>query len=419
MKIAMMTNNYKPFIGGVPISIERLSEGLKNEGHEVIIFAPTYKAQLADDTIFRYHSFHEGLAGGVAIPNSIDPGIEKKFKEGNFDIIHVHHPFLIGNTAAYLSRKYKVPMVFTYHTRYEQYLHYAAPIRWLEEGAKQEGGFSSLQKKAVSAVKENIVPSYLKRFLNRCSHIFVPTEGMEGYLTGSCCIEEQKISVLPTGLKEDSFDDMKQEAACIRQTYHAQDCPLFISVSRLAHEKNISFLLQALAYYKMMYKKPFKMLLIGDGPGRAEYEELCKTLYLEQEIVFTGKIANQELSAYYQAADLFLFASKTETQGIVILEAMAAKTPVVAVNATGVADIVKTAVNGFCTKETTDDFTTHIHHVLENSELNRQLRKGAYHTALQYSEKEVAQKAAAVYTSIIEKQNQNFLYPLSTANVVY
>lgn len=124
MKIAMMTNSYKPYIGGVSISIERLSEGLRRNGHEVVVFAPNYKEQETEENVVRYHSLVKGIANGFSVPNSFDPDIERQFKAGKFDVIHVHHPMLIGRTAGYLSAKYDVPLCFTYHTRYEQYLHY-------------------------------------------------------------------------------------------------------------------------------------------------------------------------------------------------------------------------------------------------------------------------------------------------------
>ncbi len=324
MKIAMMTNNYKPFIAGVPISVERLAEGLKEEGHEVTVFAPTYKAQMKEEGVVRFHSFLEGIAGGVVIPNPLDPVIERRFREEDYDIIHVHHPIAIGNTAAYLSHKYKVSMVFTYHTRYEEYLHYVKPMMWVK----------------------NLVPAYLKSFFEKCEHIFAPTEGMEDYLTGICGVEGEKVSVLPTGLKEESYHGELQNTERIRKMYDAQDCPLFVSVSRLAHEKNISFLLHALSRFKRSFRKPFKMLLIGDGPERGSYEKLVCSLGLEEEVIFTGTVANAALPDYYRAADLFLFASKTETQGIVILEAMAGETPVIALKATGVSDLVKNGQNG-------------------------------------------------------------------------
>ncbi len=407
MKIALMTNNYKPFIGGVPISVERLADGLRKEGHEVTVFAPTYEDwQKENDTCneVRYHSLIKNVAGGIVIPNPIDPKIEKSFKKGDFDIIHVHHPIAIGNTAVYLSKKYNVPLFFTYHTRYEQYLHYLKPIMWLEKGAKYDNNKYKykIQKAILDVIQERLVPGYLKSFMKNCHHIFAPTEGMRKYLINICDIDEDKVSVLPTGLKEESFHGELQNIEKIRDEYKAKDCPLFLSVSRIAHEKNIPFLIEALAYYKMVYKKPFRMLFVGEGPNRAEYEEMVKKIHMENEIFFIGGIANEKLPDYYRAADLFLFASKTETQGIVIIETMAAETPVIAVKATGVSDIVKDGINGYLTKEDVSDFAEHIDLVMTQPSLLKELEKSAFETAYSYSQTKVAKRAAIMYQSIID-----------------
>lgn len=422
MRIAMMTNNYKPFIGGVPISVERLAEGLKRQGHEVVVFAPTYKAQLKEDGVMRYHSVLEGIAGGVVIPNPLDPRIEKRFREGAFDIIHVHHPIAIGNTAAYLSRKYKVPMVFTYHTRYEQYLHYVKPVMWMENGALKDGKLHELQKEALSVVKDKAVPGYLKSFFGKCHHIFAPTRGMEEYLTEVCHVESDKVSVLPTGLREESYHGELQNAEQIRKKYLATDCPLFVSVARLAHEKNISFLLRALACFKEIYQKPFKMLLIGDGPERAEYEKMVKDLHLEDEVVFTGLLANEVLPDYYRAADLFLFASKTETQGIVILESMAAETPVIALRATGISDLIEDGINGCLVEEDVAEFAARIKQVLSDKKRFAVLSRNAASTAFDFREDTIAGKAADIYEVIIqrnhEKQQNSFQMMAEGANLL-
>lgn len=406
MKIALMTNNYKPFVGGVPISVERLAEGLRKEGHEVVVFAPTYidgqRDSEEENGVFRYHSILKGVAGGAVIPNPIDPKIEREFKEGHFDIIHVHHPIVIGNTAIYLSKKYKVPLTFTYHTRYEQYLHYLKPVLWMEKGAGREGSIHKLQKKTLEAVQQKLVPGYIKSFIKYCHHVFTPTEGMRDYLRDICNLENSQISVLPTGLKEESYYGELRNAKLLREKYNTTDCPLFISVSRLAHEKNIPFLLHTLAYYKMLYKKPFRMLLVGEGPNREEYENMVHTLRLDKEIIFTGLISNEELPDYYRAAELFLFASKTETQGIVILESMAAETPVIALNATGVKDLVVNGVNGYLVGEEVSEFAEKIHQVMQNNELRAELNKGAFETASSYREDRIAKRAAAVYQIVIE-----------------
>lgn len=230
MKIAMMTNNYKPFVAGVPISIERLAEGLRQCGHEVIVFAPSYKDQEEEENTIRYHSLVKGIYGGVSIPFPIDLKIEEAFKREKFDIIHVHHPMVIGKTATYLSKKYHVPLVFTYHTRYEQYMHYCIPDKLLSY-------------QTVIHRTENLVEKYLKHFFQNCDHVFVPTKGMENYLIQNCGYSKENTSVLATGISKESFavDEWKMEL--IRKEYQAEHCPLFVSVSRIAKEKNILFLL--------------------------------------------------------------------------------------------------------------------------------------------------------------------------------
>lgn len=165
MKIALMTNNYKPFLGGVPISIERLKKGLEALGHQVTVFAPTYDNQINEDNVVRYGNLLNHFIGGIVLPNPFDSKVEKEFCRNQFDIIHVHHPFLIGNMAMYLSHKYHIPLVFTYHTQYEQYL--CSYAKWA----------SPLTK---------LMPVYLRFFLKRCDYVLAPTKGMQEYLHDIC-----------------------------------------------------------------------------------------------------------------------------------------------------------------------------------------------------------------------------------------
>jgi len=163
MKIAMMTNNYKPVVGGVPIAIERLADGLRKRGHLVYIFAPEYQGQedQEEEFVIRYRAFHKKAGGYVPLMKPVDLAMERKFRELKFDIIHVHHPVLIGQRARYLGKKYGVPVVFTYHTQYEQYLHYWKPYRWL----KKRGGI--LEDKMVDFIENQLVLAVIRRFTEK------------------------------------------------------------------------------------------------------------------------------------------------------------------------------------------------------------------------------------------------------------
>lgn len=376
MKIAMMTNNYKPFVGGVPISIERLSQDLRRLGHEVTIFAPAYKDQQEEEAVVRYHSLLQGIAGGVSVPNSLDPMIEKQFREGRFDVIHVHHPMLIGRTAGYLSRKYKVPLIFTYHTRYEQYLHYVG----------------------LSAVK-NLLPVYIREYTRHCDMVIAPTPLMKDYL------ESIKITapvrVLPTGITKESFYPQTKKAQVLRKNLLKGKKYLFCTVARLAKEKNISFLFRSLEIRKKEGHSDFRLALIGEGPEKESLQKQAAQLGLEEEIIFVGKVPNPEIRDYCKAADLFLFPSTSETQGIVLLEGMAAGTPVLAVEATGTRDIVINGQNGYMTEEREEVFAEKLMDILEKKEIEF-LRAGARKTAENYSSGIVAEKALIYYHAAIQ-----------------
>ena len=221
MNIALMTNNYKPFIGGVPISVEHLAKNLRAQGHKVTVFAPTYKGYRDSDgeDIIRYSSFLQKFIGGICLPNPFDPVIEAEFQKQSFDVIHVHHPMLIGRTAVYLSHKYRLPLIFTYHTRYEQYVKSYAG--WLP-------------------CVEQFMPFYLHTFMKDCHHMIAPTVGMKEYLVG-LGYEESMISVLPTGIETKRFHVSQERCDTLRRAYDATDCLLFISVSRMANEKMSRF----------------------------------------------------------------------------------------------------------------------------------------------------------------------------------
>lgn len=383
----MMTNNYKPFIGGVPVSIERLSKSLRSLGHKVVIFAPSHEQQEEEADVVRYRSLFTGFGGSAPVPNSLDPLIERRFRDEGFDIIHVHHPMLIGKTALYLSRKYKLPLVFSSHTRYEHYLHYL--------------GLSCLK---------SAVPLYIREYAKHCDMVFAPAQTMKEYLEqiGSGF----PVSVLPTGLPSACFNPCVDDTVRIREQLlagHPSGTRLFCTVSRLAKEKNISFLLRSMQELKKWFTIPFVLAVVGDGPERENLAGLALELGLDRNIVFTGNVPNETVSNYCAASDLFLFASASETQGIVLLEAMAAGTPVIALKAPGTDDIVESGKNGYLSDSSEQMFARLLVKAL--SEENRYLfSRGAVETAGCFRDSEVAKRAIAGYHAAILRKQEKLLY---------
>ena len=354
MRIAMLTNNYRPFVGGVPISVERQAEELIKLGHQVTVFAPMYgetqeerEAVLAADVsapeqVVRYGTQKRKMDNGMVYPSFYPSEIMEAFERDEFDCIHVHHPMFVGPCALYLKRKYRLPLIYTYHTRYEDYLHYIPGLRVDEKSFV-------LKKKAIGLIRTKIIPTYMSWFANQCDLVLAPSAGMQKILWEYGM--RSRSAVFPTGLEKSFFAMDEQKAKEIRKTYKGDKKHLFVTVSRLEKEKNYEFILRGIAKIKEEAGDDFHVMILGDGSQKGELKTKAALLGIGNLVTFVGNVKNEDVKHYVHAADLFLFASKSETQGIVLAEAMAAGTPVVAVHAVGSDDIVKDGVNGFLTEE--------------------------------------------------------------------
>lgn len=397
MRIAMLTNNYKPFVGGVPISIERLSEGLRELGHEVYIFAPSYEGQTEEPYVIRYRSHKKKLMGKMVVPNIWDQSIEFGFSQITFDIIHVHHPMLMGYIAHYLGWKYNVPIVFTYHTRYEQYLHYLPPYDYLQRycDGNNNSKIRRLEKKVFYHGSEKLVTAHNRVFTNKCNLVLAPTNSMKEYLLDNGTMTN--VEIIPTGLLEEDFTYHADKSKGIRDRCISGRKYLFCTVSRLEKEKNISFLLKGLVKLKENIGDCFRFLLIGDGSDRESLELEASNLGISDNVVFTGSIDHDELPNYYSACDGFLFASRSETQGIVLLEAMAVGLPVVAVEASGVNDVVKDGFNGYLSELDIDQWVDKLTLLIEKEGTREWMGRNAVEEAKGYLSRNVSRKVEQLY----------------------
>ncbi|MFW6006866.1 MAG: glycosyltransferase [Bacillota bacterium] len=386
LKIAMFTNNYLPVIGGVPISIERLASGLQKLGHEVYIFAPEYPdcQEEKQKEIIRckllFHTNTEGMI--LPVTNIFSQKIEKKLQELDIDLIHCHHPFWMGKKGLSLAQKYKIPAVFTYHTRLEKYSHFLPDIFFIKK-----------------LFENRISHLMIKRFANKCDAIFAPTDSTREYLRNVGV--RKPIRVLPTGVDLQKYNNIKGKITSLRNKYVDNKELLLITVSRLSKEKNLYFLLQGIKYIKEKTDLKFKCLLIGDGSEKENLENYIRKHQLQDQVILTGAIDYQLVGKYYLIADIFIFASTSETQGLVLLEAMAGKTPVVAVRSSGIDDIIKNQVNGYKTEEDLEKWANKVIKLMENPDLREQFSKNARKIAEKHSVKNMAEKAEAVYLKLI------------------
>ena len=393
MKIAMLTNNYKPFTGGVPISVERQARHLANIGNEVTVFAPDYgkaeEEQPESMRVLRFRTRRKKMENGMVYPCFLTPEILKVFEKETFDCIHVHHPMFVGTTALYLKKKYQIPVIYTYHTKYEDYLHYLGFFR-------EAGTSGHFRQKLLHFAKERFVPAYMRWFCNQCDLVIAPTPGVAATIRRQGV--RTKVKVLPTGLEEEFYKPDTEKTADIRYRYAAGKKWLFCTVGRLEEEKNPGFLIEGLKILSQKERlgSDFHMLFIGTGSLKEQLQDQIRKEGLESQVTFLGNVPNEEVKHYLYASDLFLFASTSETQGIVLAEAMAAGCPVVAVKASGVEDIVEDNRNGFAVENDPGQWTQKVEEAL-CPEKWMILQETARNTAKAYQADRIARREELLY----------------------
>ncbi len=381
LRIAMFTDRYLPFLGGVPISIHRLYRGLKEKGSEVKIFAPSYGRPGYDeeDDVFRCPSLFAASERRTPVANIFSRKIGQEFREFECDLVHVHHPLWLGRKGMWLARKYDLPLVFTYHTRLERYIH-NIPI----------------PGKLFKIMGAHYL---IRRFANKCRAIISPTTSTEEYLRnlGVSSIVE----TIPTGIDMAHYRSWSgKEVKAFRERW-APEGILLISVSRMALEKNLDFLIEGLRKVFARMEEPVTCLLVGDGPERARLEKKVGELGLENRIRFAGSMLPRNVALAFLASDLFVFASTSETQGMVLLEAMAGKCPVVAVNSSGVHDVIEDGYNGYKVPESTEIWSSTVVKLLKKTDRLRQMSANCRKYALKFSEEKITEKVLSLYARVL------------------
>ncbi|PXX93792.1 glycosyl transferase family 1 [Marinobacter vulgaris] len=379
LRVAMFTNNYLPFIGGVPISIERLRKGLETLGDTILIVCPRYRDQPQQETnVLRVPSLLSmGEDREFRLANIFLSRIRKRVKAFKPDIIHLHHPIWLGGSLGlFIARRLKVPAVYTYHTRLEHYAHFV-PLP------------GSLFRNLISH-------ELIKHFANKCNGVIVPTYSTEEYLR--MIGVKSPVFVQPTGIEYQRFQEVADEdVRKLRDSLNIVDEIVFVSVSRLSNEKNIDFMIDAIDALRRRSDRPFRFLMIGEGHQHERLQQRIDELELQDCFTLVGSIPPDEMATWYHLGDAFLFASKSETQGMVILEAMAAGLPVVAVRSSGIDDVVRHGFNGFKTPEKQDQWCERVRQLLEDDALRQEMADHALEFAADYSVEQFARDIREIY----------------------
>jgi len=354
MRIGLFTDTFLPEINGVVTVIQMMERKLTREGHEVHIFAPAYPGRHGNPTrVHRFPSlrfiFYPGMR--MAIPYN------RRALEviPSLNLIHSHDPGPIGLLALWASKRYQIPHVHTYHTFYAQYRYYLPlPVR----------------------PSRGIVIRLSRAFCNRCDAVIAPSLQMKRELESYGI--NSPIYPLPFGVDENEFSHEIEWNVRAKLNLPTED--LLLYAGRLGIEKNLIFLLRAFKRL-LSYRDTARLIIAGDGPQRQTLQGHAVKLGIAPYVIFTGNLERKQLIDLYKQA-LFVFASKTETQGIVLVEAMMAGSPVVAVGKMGVLDIVHPDETGILVEENEDDFAQACIRLLEDKaereKLGRAAQKWAY-----------------------------------------
>lgn len=311
MRIGLFTDTYFPQVSGVATSIRTLKTELENQGHAVFIFTTTDKDvnRYEDWQIIRipsvpFFAFKDRRFAYRGFSKALE--IAKQYQ---LDIIHTQTEFSLGLLGIWIARELKIPVIHTYHTQYEDYVHYIA------KGM---------------LIRPSMVKYLVRGFLHDVDGVICPSEIVRDLLSDYKVKVEKR--VIPTGIELAKFErpEIKQESLKeLRSKLGIQDDEqMLLSLSRISYEKNIQAVLAAFA--EVLKEDKVKLVVAGDGPYLDDLKEQVKELEIQDSVIFTGMITPSETALYYKAADFFISASTSETQGLTYLESLASGTPVIA-----------------------------------------------------------------------------------------
>jgi 1,2-diacylglycerol 3-alpha-glucosyltransferase len=388
MNICMFTNTYLPHIGGVARSVALFTEDLRKRGHRVLVIAPTYsngdEEPENEEDVLRIPAIQNFYGSDFSFRIRLPFIIDMKINEFKPEVIHSHHPYLLGDSAIRAAFRRNLPLVFTHHTLYEEYIYHVAPD---------------------SAVMKRMVVHLSTEYANLCSRVVAPSESIADLIANRGV--KTPIAVIPTGVDFDFFRSGKGED--FRRLHGIPTDALVIGhLGRLAAEKNLEYLCEAVIKALKKISGQVRFLVVGAGPNENLFQEMFNEEGLEDQLVMAGKQSGQDLADAYNAMDLFVFSSKTETQGMVLVEAMAAGIPVIALDASGTREVVVDNYNGRLLPEnaSSEEFAETIIEFFKGK-----YDAGSWHTAAEkmareFSRELSAEKLIRVYQSLREEKLQ-------------
>lgn len=375
MNILILTNTFTPHVGGVARSVEAFAEEYRRREHRVLIIAPEFPNLPREEVdVVRVPAIQNFNASDFSVALPLYPWLDKTIDAFRPDIVHSQHPFLLGMSAVRIARYRKLPLVFTHHTLYERYTHYVP------------GDSPMLKRFAIELGT---------RYANLSDQVFAPSESVRDLLHERGVTTP--IAVVPTGVHPAQF--AHGDGRAVRQQHGIPEDAFVVGhLGRLAPEKNLDFLAQAVAEFVGAGRRAH-FLVVGTGPSESAMRYIFAQAGIAARLHFAGVLQRQELVDALHAMNVFAFASTSETQGMVLTEAMAAGLPVVALDAPGAREVIKDRINGRLLQDATPAaFAAALHWVAGLSPAQtHDVRSAARATAEEFSMPRSADKALSCF----------------------
>ena len=392
MRIGLFTDTYPPYINGVSTSTMMLKKALEKEGHEVFVVTvnPDMMKHVyeEDEHILRMPGIPTGIYD-YRLTEIYSLKALSEIKKWNLDVIHTQTEFGVGTFGRIVAKQYKIPIVHTYHTMYEDYIGYIT-----------KGYFDKASKKLVE---------YLTKFYcdKTVTELIVPTKKTYELFKEKYKFD-RNVHIIPTGIEIDRFYDEnidKKKIKTIKDKWNIQRKDFVILyVGRLGFEKSVDFLIESQANIVKKYPN-CKLMIVGDGPDLPKFQEQVQKLKIEKNVIFTGKVPWEEVPLYYHISNVFSTASRSETQGLTVIEAMAAGRAVVCVDDESFRNVVVDGLDGYLFQDN-KQYEQIINNLLKDSVKCKSLGKQARVSSDTYSSKYFAQRVAEVYRQALEKNKK-------------
>ena len=381
MRVGQFTNAYRPFISGVVHSVELIHQALSQRQHASYVFAPEYRGyEDQQDQVFRFRSLEMSRKVKFPIPIPFSTKLFPMISKMGLDVLHSHHPLLLGDVAAYFRRKLGIPLVYTFHTQFEQYSHYI-PFG--------------------QSMVRNIARNTIVAYTQKCDLVIAPSPTIRKLLDEyqvTCRVETLENAIDLKPFQRSHSPAVRTDLGLPQHAFVA------VYAGRIGKEKNLEFLLRSFA--RLQVDRDWRLLLVGEGAELASLREFTGELGLTDRVIFTGPVEYERMPEVYAASNLFVMTSTTEVKPLVVLEAMASGLPVAAVAACGTEDTLTHEYDGLLSALDLEAYTAQLQRAIESPERLRAWGSQARVTAARYGIDAYIEKLEGLYLELLEEKRR-------------